>query len=137
MERATIERIRPASAIPHVTGLASAIPAARPPEQQPEGRASKVAIEDAIRTLRTDIAAMAAIKVIDAKEVGRRRYAGKSQELIDAAVDYELATLAMFNVRDDDAFPPIDYTTKLVASMAIKELQIRLFDRMGRAKEVK
>jgi hypothetical protein len=137
-----IGRIRPPGAIPHVAGLAHAVPAikapvaeAAAPDTPPAAPAvTQRSIDASVRDLRASITALCSIKVIDAKEAGRNRFPGKPREVIDAAIDYELATLAMFNVRDDDQFPAVDFMTKTLASMAIKELQIRMFDRLGRAR---
>jgi hypothetical protein len=132
MERAKMERVRPASAIPHVAGLPpESVPVIKAPVVElPEYSAlTTTSIEMATKELELAIVSACARKISSVKSTARMKRANATDEQLEAFIDYELATLAFTSMTTKVSLPTSQFQNDLLASMAIKEIQIRFLTR--------
>jgi hypothetical protein len=126
-----MERVRPSGAIPHVAGLKpGSIPAIKAPTEQPDlSHPTISSIELATKELELAIISFCSRKVSSVKDMARMKRADATEAQVEAFIDYELASLAFASITSDEALPTKRFQNNLIASMTIKELQLRMLSR--------
>jgi hypothetical protein len=83
----------------------------------------------ATKELELAIISFCSRKVSSVKDMARMKRADATEAQVEAFIDYELASLAFASITSDEALPTKRFQNNLIASMTIKELQLRMLSR--------